>query len=316
MTITHRGRKMEATNIIKNIGIGAAMFMATTLTFAQSRGGHDHDTGSRTDSYQIATSARSVAQSARSLKMSLEMMNGQRRGDRSGRGNGRGGRGGRGLFPIINAVQTVAQDARQVAQDASSNMPTQFSFRHLQRSFQTYQSLSVAIQNNPRLSFEVRSLNSSMSQLESDMRRQPQGQGNLQRVIKLTSRLARVTGNMAGTVSNDLRYRRYQTSSEREALRATSDLSSEASELERTAQNSRPALIRAKRQFETLRMTFRQAKRALRNITTSYTVSDQLQRAQEIVRKLAEELSNGRPGQGGNGHGNGNGNGSGYYDFN
>ena len=288
---------MEATNIVRNVVMATALFMVSSMTLAQRDGrGHGQNTG---NSFQIESSARQVAQSARSLKQSLEMMSGHRRGDR--RGNGRGDRGnrGRGLGPIINAVQSVAQDARQVARDASSRMSTEYSFRQLQRSFTSYQSIARAIQNNPRLSYEVRALDSAMSTLQRDMR-QGQFGGNLFKVQKMTSRFARVTANLASTVSSDLRYRRHQTYAETQALRATQDLSRQASELSRAAQNSRPALRRVKNKIQAVKMSLRQAKRALRQITTSYTVSEQLEKAKRIMRRLSDELGQG--GHGGNGN--------------
>jgi hypothetical protein len=276
--MTHQGEKMETTNVLRKLFVAATLLMVTTATYAQRHGGGHHSSSN----YQVESSARNVAQSARSLKQSLEMMDGRRR-DRRGRHQ-------RGLYPIINAVQSVAQDARQVARDASMRSQTDYSFRQLQRSFTAYKRISVAIQNNPRLSYEVRAVDSAMSQLTRDMQRGGGHQGTLEKAKRLTRKLSRVTSNLASSVSSDLRYRRYQTQAERQALRATSDLSREAAELSRVTQNSRPALRRTKQRFETFRMTFKQAKRALRNVTTSYTVSDQLQKAKELVRKLADTL--------------------------
>ncbi len=295
-TMTRQGEKMETTKVFRNLFIAAALLMVTTATFAQYNHGGNYGGGYNdygTDSYQLESSARNVVHSARSLKQSLELMNGH--------GRNRRGRHHRGLYPIINAVQSVAQDAKQVVRDASSRNQVNYSFRQLKRSFTTYKTFSVAIQNNPRLSYQVKALDSAMSQLTRDMYSRGGQHGNLEKVKSLSRKLSRVTSNMASSLSADLRYRRYQSPVERQALRATSDLSREAHEFARIAQNSRPALMRVKRSFETLRMTFRQTKRTLKQISTSYTVSDQLQKTKQLVRKLADALQVSHGGA--NGHG-------------
>jgi hypothetical protein len=297
---------MAATNIVGKIVIAAAMLMVTSVTFAQRDQGGQWQV--RGNSFKIEAAARQVAQSARSLKQALEMMNNGRRG--YGRRGDRN-HNGRGLYPIINAVRSLALDARQVARDASSAMNTLFSFSQLQRSFTSYKSISRAIQNNPRLSYEVDSLDTAMNTLHGEIKLGQFG-GNIRKVQKMASRFAQVIANMASSLSSDLRYRRYQTYSERQALKTTQELSRQASELSRTAQNSGPALTRVKRKLEMVKSTLRQAKRALKQIVTSYTVSDQLEKATIIMRRLKVELNqSAHDGYGGNGGYN-----NGHFGFN
>ena len=126
--------------------------------------------------------------------------------------------------------------------------------------------------------------------------------GVLQKAKKQSRRLARISSELASQVRADLTYRRYQTQSERQALRATQEFSRQAAELQRVIENSRPALRRAKNQFPQVRMAMRQAKRALQQVVTSYSVSEKIQKAQQVTRNLAETLNAPvRPGQGGNG---------------
>lgn len=274
------------TRTLRNIVLALSLFLVSAVSFAQRHGG-GHGGWVNNNDYEVESKARSVAQDARSLKQQLELMDGRRGGGRDGRHTR--GRHGRGLFPIINALQTVAMDARSVARAARNGQDTNFPFRKLERSFQSYQSIGIAIQRNPRLSYEVNALNRSMDELRREMR-QGGGSQTLQQAKRQSRRLARITSELASQVRADLTYRRYQTHSEREALRATSELSSEAQRFSDMVQRSRPALYRAKNQFPSLRMKFRQAKRALRNVVSSYTVTEKLDRAQEVIRRLAETL--------------------------
>ncbi len=268
---------MKTKRIVKNVFLAIALLVIPSIASADDR--------------QTQSLAREVAQDAVSLKMSLKQMNG-RRNYRRGR---RGINQNRGLGVIISAVKSVAQNARQFARSRNN---TFYSFAELKRSFSYYQSVSYAIQNNPRLSYEVNSLNQSMRRLQYEVNRGGQGErGQLQKAKKLSNRLRRITSNLASSLNDEFRYGGYETYAEREAMRAAGELVTEASRFSRVVQNSRPALRKAKKRFQHLKTAMKETKRALSKVVTSYTISEKLKKAKNVMRKLAKTLNTSRQGR-------------------